>query len=94
MRKVGEYYCIAIGKGFGFKVGTKVVVTLEKRSFKAIVADTKQDRHTINGKVAKDGSVIEFIVDVGRLSEIVRLMGSVGEIEKFSGDVVKIEKEK
>ena len=71
-----------------------MVVTLEKQSFKAIVSDAKQDRHTIDGKVAKDGSVIEFIVDPDKLPKTVRLMGNVGEIEKFSGDVVKIEKEK
>ena len=91
---VGEYYCIAIGQGFGYDIGTKVTVTLTTGSFPAIVADLKQNRHTVDGLQGKDGSVIEFIVDVNRLPDDVRRSGTVGTLDQFSGEVIGIEVER
>jgi hypothetical protein len=66
-RKVGEYYCIAIGKGWGYSVKTKVLVVLSTGyTFKAIVGDHKRLADTdpeTHKKHISDGSVVEFIVD-------------------------------
>lgn len=93
LRKVGEYFCIAISNQFGFEVGDKVIVRLEDNTFKGIISDIKQDRHTVDGIHGKDGSVIEFIVDDHRLNREAKVMGSIGVIPGFEGCVVEIRRE-
>ncbi len=90
---MGEYFCIAISQQFGFKVGDKVIVQLEESSFKAIISDIKQDRHTVDGIHGKDGSVVEFIVDPHKLHPDAKVMGSIGYIPGFSGNIVEIRRE-
>jgi len=93
MRKVGEYFCIAISSEFGFKVGNKVIVELENHSFPAIISDTKQLRHTVDGIHGKDGSILEFIVDDHRLNHKAKMSGSIGSVKGFEGCVVEVRKE-
>lgn len=70
-----------------------MIVELENHQFKAIVSDLKQDRHTVDGKVGLDGSVIEFIVDPENLNHKAKLMGTVGCIDGFEGNIVEIRRE-
>lgn len=94
LRKVGEYFCIAISNQFGFDIGDKVIVVLEGSSFPAIISDIKQDRHTVDGIHGKDGSVVEFIVDPHTLNRDAKVMGSIGVIPGFEGCVVEIRSDK
>ena len=97
LRKVNEYYCIAVGTYYSENIGDKLIVHMENgESFKAIVADIKDDKHTdrTNRRHRKDGSVIEFIVDTKKLPELVRKMGDISYInEIFEGEIKSIEKE-
>lgn len=99
LRKIGEYYCIAVGSGIVDKIGTKLKIKLVSGSeFYAIVADQKADihtdktnkyRHVSNGR----GNVIEFIVNENCLPAIVLQMGNVDYMPNgnFSGEILEIE---
>lgn len=97
LRKVNEYYCIAVGTHYSNNIGDKLIVHMENgESFKAIVADIKDDKHTdkTNRQHKKDGSVIEFVVDTRKLPELVRKMGDISYMnEIFKGEIKAIIKE-
>lgn len=97
LRKVNEYYCIAVGTYYSDNIGDKLIVHMENgESFKAIVADIKDDKHTdeTNRQHKKDGSVIEFVVDTKKLPEVVRKMGDISYMnETFKGEIKAIIKE-
>jgi len=97
LRKLNEYYCIAVGTYYSENIGDKLIVHMENgESFKAIVADIKDDKHTdeTNRQHRKDGSVIEFVVDTRKLPELVRKMGDISYMnETFKGEIKAIIKE-
>lgn len=97
LRKVNEYYCIAVGTYYSENIGDKLIVHMENgESFKAIVADIKDPKHTdeTNRQHRKDGSVIEFVVDTRKLPELVRKMGDISYMnETFKGEIKAIIKE-
>ena len=97
LRKVNEYYCIAVGTYYSENIGDKLIVHMENgESFKVIVADIKDDKHTdeTNMQHRKDGSVIEFVVDTKKLPELVRKMGDISYMnETFKGEIKAIIKE-
>lgn len=97
LRKLNEYYCIAVGTHYSNNIGDKLIVHMENgESFKAIVADIKDDKHTdeTNRQHRKDGSVIEFVVDTRKLPELVRKMGDISYMnETFKGEIKAIIKE-
>ncbi|HHW90689.1 MAG TPA: hypothetical protein GX745_07305 [Clostridiales bacterium] len=97
LRKVNEYYCIAVGTHYSNNIGDKLIIHMENgESFKAIVADIKDDKHTdeTNRQHRKDGSVIEFVVDTKKLPELVRKMGDISYMnETFKGEIKAIIKE-
>ena len=97
LRKVNEYYCIAVGTYYSNNIGDKLIVHMENgESFKAIVADIKDDKHTdeTNRQHRKDDSVIEFVVDTRKLPELVRKMGDISYMnETFKGEIKAIIKE-
>ena len=97
LRKVNEYYCIAVGTYYSENIGDKLIVHMENgESFKVIVADIKDDKHTdeTNRQHRKDGSVIEFVVDTKKLPELVRKMGDISYMnEIFEGEIEAIIKE-
>lgn len=98
LRKVNEYYCIAVGTYYSENIGDKLIVHMENgKSFKAIVSDFKDDNDTdeTNRQHKKDGSVIEFIVDVDKLPKLVRKdTGDVSYLDdKFKGEIKAIIKE-
>lgn len=95
VRTINGDYCIAIGSGWGYGIGTKVLVTLQGgKTFNAIVADAKADAHTQsdNKTTSYDGSVVEFIVEVSSLPKAVRISGNLGVLEIFNGGIISITK--
>lgn len=98
LRKIGEYYCVALGSGFGTKIGSKYLITLDSgEQFKAILGDQKADQHTdashrymaaSNGQ----GNIVEFLVETRYLENMARVMGDISYIShgKFEGNIVEI----
>lgn len=96
LRKVGEYYCVALGSYYTDTIGEKFIMTMSTgERIKLIIADQKSDRHTdSDGRYTKsDGSEIEFIVDCNKLNEEVAIRGNVAMLEMFRGDIISIVKE-
>lgn len=93
LRTYNGYYTIALGNGFGIKVGDYVDVLLDnRRTLHCVVGDVKQNIHTdaTNMQVAHNGNVVEFIVDTEVLDDTVKARGDISLIEGFEGEVVKI----
>lgn len=98
LRKVEDYYCIALGSAFSSEIGAKFEIILQDgKTFKAILADQKSDRHTDasnkyrlldNGKI----NVVEFLVDSDKLEPLARVMGDISYISEgvFEGEIVEI----
>jgi len=97
LRKVGNYYCVALGSYYTDTIGEKFIMTMSTgKRIKLIIADQKSDKHTNStGRYTKsDGSEIEFIVDSHRLNKKVSIMGNVAMLKTFRGDIISIVKEK
>lgn len=63
-RKVGEYYCIAIGQFYSKTIGETFIIKLESRTIKVIISDVKADKDTVDRMYCRtNGSIIEFVVD-------------------------------
>ena len=92
LRRVGEFYCVALGSAFGSKIGTKYVVTLSSgKQIPVILADQKADGDTTPDNTRDySGAVIEFVVDTPVLPDTVRFTGDVSTIPEFGGEVVEI----
>lgn len=86
---------VAVGTGWGLKVGDIAIVTCENgNSFKVMVGDIKANRHTDeeNKTTIFNGCRCEFIVDKNALDPTVRKMGNIATLDKYKGYVVNIEK--
>ena len=93
IRKVGDYYCIALGSYYGSKIGQKYIITLSSgKKFKAILCDQKSDRHTDENHqyAVKNQDIIEFYID--RAYKPAAVDGSYDVLPQFKGAVVSIEK--
>lgn len=95
LRMVDDCYCIAIGTGWGFGVGTKILVHLSTGVvLNCIVADIKADHETDANNIYHllgDGSVIEFVIDKDILPERPKIMGDISHLsDEFKGDVLNI----
>lgn len=93
LRKVDNRYCIAMGSYYSTKIGCKIdLVMSDGQVIKCILADVKSDRHTdsLHRKHRIDGSVVEFVVDVRRLSRKVKQYGDVSKINYFKRSVRKV----
>lgn len=98
MRKIGEYYCIALGSGICNKIGTKFEITLNSgKKFKAILADQKADVHTDQTNTyipmcEQKINIVEFIVQDDALPQIVREMGDINNMpdDMFNGQITNI----
>lgn len=99
LRKIGDYYCVALGSGISNSIGNKFLITLESgEQIKVIMAEQKADRHTdpSNRYIDRgDGSIniVEFIVQTENLPDIVRIMGDVSHMpgNLFFGNIVEME---
>lgn len=98
LRKVDEYYCVALGTYYSSNIGDIFKVTLDSgETFKVIVGDIKADKDTdiynmYHVRYDGSGDMIEFIVDTDILPRKVRRAGTISAIDKFSGSVTSIEK--
>lgn len=96
LRKVDDYYCVALGSYYGTTIGNKYMVTLSTGvQIKVILCDVKADRHTDanNQYTLHNGCMIEFYVDMTKLNNVARRSGNISSIAGFDGDVVSIVKE-
>lgn len=94
-RRVGNYFCIALGSYYGSEIGAKYRIHLsDGTSFLGILADQKADKDTnaTNQYTIYNRDIIEFVVDTNCLPAAVQLSGSLSSLEKFEGKVVGIDK--
>lgn len=95
LRKVEDYYCVAMGTYYSNTIGETFLITLDTGvTFKAIICDVKSDIHTneTNQYTKSNGCMIEFYVDTELLYELARRMGDCSYIPGFSGMVINVEK--
>lgn len=92
LRRVGCFYCVALGSAFGSEIGTHYVITLSSgKQIPVILADQKADGDTTPDNTRDYiGAVIEFVVDTPALPSVVRATGDVGSISMFDGSVKEI----
>ena len=103
LRKVDDYYLVAMGTYYSDNIGDKFRITLEgDKTFDVMIGDVKADIHTdknnmyspvynSNGSF-KSANVIEFIIDKKTVSKKVKLWGDVSAYDEFAGNIVKIER--
>lgn len=103
LRRVDDYYLVAMGTYYSDTVGDKFRITLEgDKTFNVMIGDIKADIHTdknnmyspvydSDGKF-RSANVIEFIIDTKSVDRKVKLMGDVSAYEEFKGNIVKIER--
>ena len=86
---------VAVGTGWGLKVGDIALVTCENgNSFEVVIGDIKADKHTDaeNKTTTSNGCRCEFIVDLKNLNQTVKSRGNVAVLEKYNGYVTNISK--
>ena len=95
LRKVGDYYCVAMGSYYSSRLGDTFEITTEGGTFRVVLCDFKADQHTdsTNRYTAHNGCVIEFYVDMDYLGSMARRMGDISYTDsKFSGRIINIVK--
>ncbi len=96
LRKIGDYYCVALGTYYSPNCGKQFRITTDTgNEFDVIVSDIKNDIHTDKTNryvpMSNDsGNVLEFVVDISKLDDDVKKLGNIGGYEKFSGNIVAI----
>lgn len=104
LRKVDDYYCVAMGSYYSSSVGDKFKITLENgNEFNVIIGDLKQDCHTDsknqytpvydNSGNFYGANVLEFIIDEDIVDEMVLTLGTVSYYEQFEGNITDIKKD-
>ena len=91
LRKIGDYYCVAMGTFYG-KVGdTFYVETDEGASWKVILADIKSDKHTdsTNRYTKANGCMMEFLVDTRKIPSSIKNSGTVNGLG-FQGNITTV----
>lgn len=91
LRRLNNYYMIAIGKGWNIPVGHTCEITLSSgQKLYCVVSDVKQNRHTDHtNRYDCKGGVLEFIVDSRVLPKQVKKLGDISYLG-FYGSVVKV----
>jgi len=95
-RRIRDRYIVAVGTYFSEKIGDILRVELSEGTiFEVVVGDFKANKHTdkTNRQHKIDGSVVEFIVSVDKLSDLPRKMGDMSYAEgiNLKGNIVSIE---
>lgn len=93
IRMVEGRYCIALGSYYSENIGTKIDLIMANGSIlPCILGDQKADQHTDAQNIrARDGSVVEFIIDKKSLHKTARQMGDISYADaKFSGEILEI----
>lgn len=103
LRKIDEYYCVALGSYYTETIGDKFKITLDTDvEFNVIVGDLKQDCHTDvknqytpvydNSGNFYGANIIEFIIDENAIHDMVYVFGTISYYDKFEGNITSIEK--
>ena len=103
LRRVDDYYLVAMGTYYSDNIGDKFRITLEgDKTFDVMIGDVKADIHTDKNNMYspvynsngtfKSANVIEFIIDAKSIDRKVKLMGDVSAYDEFAGNIVKIER--
>ena len=103
LRRVDNYYLVAMGTYYSDNIGDKFRITLENgNTFDVMIGDVKADIHTEKNNMYstvynsdgsfKSANVIEFSVDKKTISKKVKLWGDVSAYDEFAGNIVKIER--
>lgn len=95
LRKVGDYYCVAMGSYYTNTLGDLFEIKTENGSFKVIICDFKANAHTDskNQYTVANGCIIEFYVDMPTLNSRAKTMGDISYIGgKFAGKIISIVK--
>lgn len=92
LRRVGGFFCIALGSAYGSEIGAKYLIKLDTgTTFLAILADQKADRDTVQGHTRdRNGAVIEYLVETEALPPAVRHSGDISAVPGFEGNVERI----
>ncbi len=93
LRKVDEYYCVAMGSYYTQTLGDLFEIHTENGSFEVIICDFKDNSHTDanNQYTTSNGCMIEFYVDMSNLNPMVEQMGDVSYVDnKFVGEIVDV----
>lgn len=93
LRKIGEYYCVAMGTYYG-NLGDKLYVeTDEGANFKVILSDIKSDSHTdaTHRYTLANRCMMEFLVETESMPSSIRSSGTVNGLG-FQGKINYIEK--
>ena len=103
LRRVDNYYLVAMGTYYSDNIGDKFRITLENgNTFDVMIGDIKADMQTDKNNMYspvynadgsfKSANVIEFIIDKKTISKKVKLWGDVSAYDEFAGNIVKIER--
>ena len=95
LRKVGEYYCVAMGSYYAERLGDLFEIQTEGGSFKVIICDFKADVHTdINNQYTiNNGCMVEFYVDMSAFSSYHQNLGNVSYVDvNFQGKILSVSK--
>ena len=93
LRKVGDYYCVAMGTYYAKNLGDLFEIHTEGGSYKVIICDWKANIHTDanNQYTIGNGCITEFYVDMETLNSEAKRMGNISYIGGwFSGKIIKI----
>ena len=93
LRKVGDYYCVAMGSYYAEQLGDIFEIQTEYGSFKVIICDFKDDYHTdVNNQYTiSNGCVVEFYVDMGTFSSYHQSLGDVSYVDtNFQGKILSV----
>lgn len=91
LRKINDYYCVAMGTRYG-KVGdTLYIETDEGAHWNVILADIKSDKHTdsTHSYTLSNGCMMEFLVDTSKLPSTIRRSGTVNGLG-FQGKITVV----
>lgn len=96
-RRYGEdgHYMVAMGSYYNPVCGTVLRVTLESgKVFTVITGDQKANVHTDsrNQYCLRNGSVLEFIVDLSKINSTSRRRGDMSWSSGMEGNITKIER--
>ena len=94
LRKVGNYYCVAMGSYYSTTLGDLFrITTANGNTFCVILCDFKANAHTNNTHqyTARNQCITEFYVDYSCFNSAARRAGSVSVIPGFGGKITSIE---
>jgi hypothetical protein len=95
LRRVGKYYCVAMGSHYSKTLGDVFKIKTTGGTFKVIICDWKANCHTdsTHRYTVANGCVIEFYVDMNKFNSTAKRMGDVSYVsKKFKGKITKITK--